>query len=547
MPTGCLVLIKANQIRPLGRRLENSMESFINFYPTPESLLRKITRDVQWWEVDGILDPSAGKGDIVDFVLNERSDRIIDCIEINPELRAALKGKGYSVIHDDFLTFVPKYHYDLIIMNPPFDKGDLHLLKALDIQKNGGRVICILNAETIRNPYTKQRQMLANKLGALGAKINYYTQAFSSAERTTDVEIAVVDVEIPKTMETSFILENLRKRYNKDEEEKDITDLVDKDFIAAAVARYDIEVDAGIRLIREYKAMAPYILDDLNKGNKYAEPLIRLSVGKHNELSESAYVRMVRAKYWKVLFADKRFTGPMTEKMISDYRNEIDKLASYDFSVANIKELQVQMCSHLVSGIEESIIKLFEKLSYTYSWSSELDKNIHYYNGWATNKAWYVNSKVILPARAWDSIWNRMSYKFSIASKFVDMEKAFNYLAGCPGAYIGLSNILETTEKNGITKNIECRYFTLTFYKKGTVHIVFKDLDLLKKLNIFGGKGKKMLPPRYGKVPYQDMTEKERAVVNEFDGGETEYMKVYGKRDYFIVENWTDLIEQENN
>lgn len=119
------------------------MENLINFYPTPKKLLEKITSTVQWWKLDGILEPEAGKGDIVDYIKEEQSDRaVIDCIELNPELQATLKGKGYSVVHDDFLTFIPKYHYDLIIMNPPFDNGAAHLLKALSIQKHGGHDIC---------------------------------------------------------------------------------------------------------------------------------------------------------------------------------------------------------------------------------------------------------------------------------------------------------------------------------------------------------------------------------------------------------------------
>lgn len=89
------------------------MENLINFYPTPKKLLEKITSTVQWWKLDGILEPEAGKGDIVDYIKEEQSDRaVIDCIELNPELQATLKGKGYSVVHDDFLTFIPKYHYD---------------------------------------------------------------------------------------------------------------------------------------------------------------------------------------------------------------------------------------------------------------------------------------------------------------------------------------------------------------------------------------------------------------------------------------------------
>lgn len=513
------------------------MENFTNFYPTPKSLLQRITRNINWWEIDGILEPSAGKGDIVDYIVEERSDRIIDCIEINPELQATLKGKGYPVIHDDFLTFEPKCSYGLIIMNPPFDQGATHLLKAIDVQKDGGRVICILNAETIRNPYTNERKLLINKLEDLDAKIEYLTQEFSSAERTTDVEIAVVDVTIVAPAKPSFILDNLKRKYFKDEEEKDISDLASNDYIEAAVTRYNLEVDAGIRLIREYRALMPYLMDSLDTNDKYSEPLLKLSVGKNSSLSECSYVRAVRHKYWNALFSDKRFTGPMTNDMRNSYQSKVNELTGYDFSVVNIKELQVQICGHLVEGIEASIMKLFDELSYTYSWSSELDKNIHYYNGWATNKAWYVNSKVILPAWAWDKIFNKIRYDFTIGSKFMDMEKAFNYLNGCPGAMIWLPDILTQAEKAGKTKNIECKYFTLTFYKKGTVHIVFKNLELLKKLNIFGGKGKNMLPPRYGKVPYQDMTPEEKAVVNEFDGGEAEYMKIFANRDQYIVDN----------
>ena len=517
------------------------MENFINFYPTPKELLRDITRNVQWRNVEGILEPEAGKGDIVDFIMSKQSDRVVDCIEINPELQAALKGKGYEVIHDDFLSFEPRYHYDLIIMNPPFDKGATHLLKALSIQECGGRIICILNAETLRNPYTNERKVLVKKLEDLNASITYRTDEFASAERTTSVEIAVVDVEIPKAQEFSVIMDNLKQKYYHDEEGKDITDLIDNDYLTAAVTRYNMEVDAGIKLIREYKALCPYIMNSL-KENDHASPIIQMKIDDNSVLSESRYVRRVRSKYWTALFNDVRFTGPMTKDMCNTYHEKVRELGKYDFSIANIKELQIQMCSNLVSGIEGSIMNLFDELSHVYSWSHEFDSNIHYYNGWATNKAWYVNKKVILPERAWNDIWKEMRYSYTISSKFTDMEKAFNYLAGCPGADIHLERILQVAENNQQTKNIPCKYFDLTFYKKGTVHITFKDMDLLKKLNIFGGKGKNMLPPRYGKVPYEDMTAEEKAVVNEFDGGAEEYMKVYLQRDKFIVQNPTDLL-----
>lgn len=517
------------------------MENFINFYPTPENLLRDITAGIKWWEIDGILEPEAGKGDIVDFVMGKRSDRTVDCIEINPELQATLKGKGYSVIHDDFLTFEPKYHYDLILMNPPFDKGAAHLLKALDIQKRGGRIICILNAETIRNPYTNERKVLVRKLEDLKASIEYRTDEFTSAERTTAVEIAVVDVDIPKEKGCSIIMENLKQKYFHDEDGNDITDLIDNDFMAAMVTRYNVEVEAGIKLIREYKALVPYIMPHI-KESSYDRPILSMKIGDHGDLSEIDYVREIRFKYWSALFNDERFTGPMTNNLRSSYQEKVRELVNYDFSVANIKELQIQMCGSLVAGIEDTIMRLFDDLSYVHSWRNEYDSNIHYYNGWCSNKAWYVNKKVILPVYAWDDIFKKFKYTYTVNGKLTDMEKAFNYLAGCPGANIQISQILSYAEIYQQTKNISCKYFDLTFYKKGTVHITFKDMDLLKKLNIFGGKGKNMLPPRYGKVPYEDMTAEEQAVVNEFDGSADEYMKIYAQRDKYIVSNSVELL-----
>lgn len=112
------------------------------FYPTPKELLEKIFKDTDWRTVSSILEPSAGNGDICDYMMdvadqypyyNRSLD--IDCIEINENRRATLKGKNYRVIYDDFIRFQTYKQYDLIAMNPPFAEGERHLLKALEMQK----------------------------------------------------------------------------------------------------------------------------------------------------------------------------------------------------------------------------------------------------------------------------------------------------------------------------------------------------------------------------------------------------------------------------
>ena len=74
----------------------------------------------------------------------------------------------------------------------------------------------------------------------------------------------------------------------------------------------------------------------------------------------------------------------------------------------------------------------------------------------------------------------------------------------------------------------------MTFYKKGTCHLIFKKLDLLKKLNIFGSQKKGWLPPAYGKKSYTAMSAEEKTVIDEFEG-EQEYARTLQEPHRFIT------------
>ena len=84
-----------------------------------------------------------------------RCREVVHCIEIEPELQAAIRGKGYPLVGTDFLTFWPDEKYDLIIMNPPFASGEAHLLHAWEILDHGD-IVCLLNEQTLLNPCTVQ-------------------------------------------------------------------------------------------------------------------------------------------------------------------------------------------------------------------------------------------------------------------------------------------------------------------------------------------------------------------------------------------------------
>lgn len=144
-----------------------------DFFPTPDTLIEKMLDGIDLKLVNNILEPSAGKGNIVDYIINKANNirtyskvkLDIDCIEIDENLRHILKGKGYRVVHDNFLTYDTLKSYSHIIANFPFSDGDKYIRKALNmLETSGGVLICLVNAETIRNPYSNLRKEIINIL-----------------------------------------------------------------------------------------------------------------------------------------------------------------------------------------------------------------------------------------------------------------------------------------------------------------------------------------------------------------------------------------------
>ena len=541
-----------------------------DFYPTPEAIINKMLCNIDFKMIHSILEPSAGSGNIIEAL--KQKEKLyttsyskfsfdIDCIESDQNLQSILKGKNFRVVYNNFLTYDTMKEYDLIIMNPPFSNGCKHLLKALEMQqRNGGAIVCLLNAETLKNPCTNDRQYLQRKLTEYNAKVEFIQDAFMDAERKTAVEVALIKVQLPEVQRQSFILDGLQKaqQQREIETETESTQLIDSDFFKAIVNQYNLEVEAGIKLIKEYYAMKPFILSEFGKDKETGETIqkggciLSLDIGSNrdkynNKLSINEYIREVRGKYWKALFENKKFIGQLTNNLQRDFYNKVEELKDYDFSLYNIYQLKIDMQKKVVKGIEDTIMELFEEFSNKYHWYDETSGNIHYYNGWKTNKAWIINKKVIIPLKAYDDYYTdrfRPTH-YDIVRKLQDIEKCFNYLDGGLTEAVDLEESLKFAEEYGETKNIQLKYFTVTFYKKGTCHIVFNDDELLKKFNIFGSQHKGWLPPSYGKKSYKDMTAEEKAVVNEFEG-EKEYSKVMSNRKYYLFDgNNLNLLEDK--
>lgn len=533
---------------PASRADVRRLPAFSNsgFYPTPSKLAGKMLGCVDWKGVYTILEPSAGKGDLADAVdlhIRARSGKIrsrisintnvpyLDCIELDPDLSALLRGKGLRVVHDDFLTFRTVKQYDLCIMNPPFENGDQHLLQALSLMERGGQIVCLLNAETIRNPYTNRRKLLTQKLSQYNARIEFISDAFRHAQRKSDVEIALVYVNIPRKIYASDILEGLhRASENSENSASDPAALASADWMENLIEGYEFEAKLGEKIIHEFQALNPYF----DTGDKYGKPLLSLTVGSsesgNNTASQiNAYLSGLRGKYWGLLLQRPELTAKMTSAMQQDYQQKIRSLSAYDFSRYNIESVIREIAHQLTRGVEESILELFETFSAKHAWCPESANNIHYYNGWATNKAHKVGMKVIIPSNGCcASNWSREKLDtYRVTSLISDLERAMNYLdRGETSFHTPVDHAVRIANMKD-TNKADFTYFTCVFYKKGTCHIKFKPeaARIIDRLNIFAGRHKNWLPPTYGKKHYADMNPEEQAVIDDFQGEEN-YEKI---------------------
>ena len=507
----------------------------IQFYPTPLTLVRRMMNKVDFSRVRYALEPSAGKGDLAAGI-RERLQHggLIDCVEIDPDLQAVLKERGYTTVGTDFLKFDGKTRYDLVAMNPPFQDGDKHLLHALDLMRSGGQIVCLLNASTMERTDSPIRRDLLARLQAYDAEIEYIPDAFRDAERKADVDCALIYVDIPRKTDED-IFEHLKKALDMPEEEPgECGALAENDVFKAILTQYELESRLGLSLIDQYHQCAKY----LSLG-KSALSLSVKSTGVDADApltAENAYLRELRQSYWNALFSAKEMQHLMTLEVRKNYLGRLEEFRAFDFTAENIAQVKLDLLSTLNDNVDAAIMKMFDELTYEHSMGK--NTNIHYYNGWKTNKACRVNKKVIVPFYGlYDSRFGGYWSTYRARDYLAELEKILTYLdsgrtdgADCDSV---ISNAFCTSAKKYEGERLHCKFFDVEFKKKGSVHIFFTDLDLLKKFNIFGGRRKNWLPESYGKTDYSAMSEEERAVVDSFEGKQA-YCRTLSGASFFI-------------
>lgn len=477
------------------------------FYPSPERVRQLLLEDMGL-RGSRVLEPSAGKGDLADAVIalnSHYAQNTVDVIELEPDLCSILQGKGYSLVGQDFLSYQSFTEYDAIIMNPPFDNGDKHLLHAIKSAENqvfkSCKISCIMNAETVKNPYSATRKELQSLLNRYGADTKFYEGLFKEAERSTNVETVIIKLTVdPVKRKVSNVYSEMLSSLETDDSsqlENSLSTFVQSQELQERVS--DIKT-----LVKQYEYHVQLLRKryESDKAVKYLEELMRL--GFNSEISQlpdiNSDIERIRCQYWQAILKTEDFAKKLTQHGRQQLQKQISASASLEINLTNIQMLLMAVAQNSGNILLDSCINLFERI--TKHHQNSFSSNIHYYSGWKSNDAYKVNRKFILP---FGGLWgpfsgSDMGYQYYNYS--ADSELRFEWVESSVKEFVqDLIKMLQlidpsvssefSTVKLGEFENETVRF---KMFGKGTVHFWIKDLELLEKFNVLCGQHFNWIP-----------------------------------------------------
>lgn len=460
-----------------------------NFYPTPEAAIKELLEGITPRDLIGksILEPSAGKGDIVEYILEamhleypyqrqkEAALKNISTMEIEPELVAILREKGFKVIGDDFLTDPMRYRFDYIFMNPPFDKGAKHLLRAWE-GLHCGTIRCLLNAETYNNPYSQERKHLKAIVDAHGS-VRSIGQAFKRAERSTDVEVIVV--ELVKVSQEKLNLDiDLEEQEDQSipNDWSERSELAINDQMKARALHFEQDIKAYKELLTA--RMKYHRLTD------YAAYKRAVKNGEYNK-NLNDHIAEQTAIWWTNLLKESKFAQLLTKGVRDEFfGKQFPQQKTVAFTYKNIINLLSLLMNNKGTIFNNCILDTFDLLTQYYK-----ENRVHA-EGWKTNDAYKVKMKFILPRVLAPVSENFGRYHFEYFNSHVlnDLDLVLCYLSGRSiYAFSGgeskitktsdaLKSLFDELNAGTTTSNTaESTFFKMKVFKKGTIHFTFKD------------------------------------------------------------------------
>lgn len=449
-----------------------------DFYPTP--------RTVAMYMVGGnnlngktILEPSAGKGDLVDY-FNENGATCLSC-EIEPEL-AKIVARKSKFLKPDFINVTRDEisHIDCIYMNPPFSADEQHILHAWEIAPDGCEIVSLCNYATLKNPISINRTILKRLIEMYGTSEDV-GQVFKDSERPTNVDIGLVRLQKPSS-------ENEFEGYfteESDEVEEQANALISYNAVRDCVSRY-------IHACQLYDEVAENAIKMNNLVGMFgASKMTFILQDSEKETAIQDFKIALKKSAWLWIFQQMKMNKFMTEKLKSEINKFVEKQQTIPFTMKNIYKMMEMVVGTHGNRMSKVLEEVFDNFTMHHH------ENRYGVEGWKTNSRYMINKKIIVNNVS-EIGWSggcQIKYQGQ-GNKMDDLCRALTFLTGEHENLVTLYGFYRAKDTGKVNEDNQKIYeykffgewydwgfFQVKVFKKGTLHAKFKDDKVWEMFN----------------------------------------------------------------
>ena len=384
------------------------------FFPTPLATIEQML-DGEIIAGKVFLEPEGGKGDIVDYLLARGAKNVMAC-EINDDLRKILATKC-TILASDFLKVESSQisHIDYIVMNPPFNADEKHILHAYDIAPPGCKIIALCNLNTIEYTYFKDRRRMRGLVDKHGTFENL-GNCFSTAERKTNVEVALVRLQKPGGSNESefegFFMDG-------DPEEAQSAGLMSYNVVRDLVHRYVM----AVKVFDEQLIAAVKMREVI--GGFYHSELSFTCSEEEKPKTRNEFKKDLQKSAWKYIFEKMNMQKYATQGLREDINKFVEKQEQVPFTMRNIYRMLEIIIGTNGQRMDKALMEVFEKVT------RHTDENRFNVEGWKTNSNYLLNRKFIMPYCVESDFDGRPRTRYNGNFEIIeDLVKALCYLTG---------------------------------------------------------------------------------------------------------------------
>ncbi len=442
-----------------------------DFFPTPIEVL-----DMMQIDCSGkvILEPQAGKGNIVEYLKQCGAKDIITC-EKNEDLAQIIKTKSHFLKHDFFKVKSEEIsHVELIVMNPPFSNGVKHVLHAWEVAPGGCEIISLINHDNLKNDYSRERSELLSVIKDYGHS-TYLGEVFSEAERITNVPVGLIKLYKPNNSNNEKEFEGFFLGEDEGLPQEN------------GIMRYDAIRDVVQRYVGSVKCFDEHLLinEKMNRmNNLFDVEGFTFRIGYDNSVTtKEEYKKEMQKKAWKYLFNVMNLDKYVTSGVMKDINSFVENQTKVPFTMKNI----YRMFDIIVGTREQTFNRSLEEVINKFT--EHTHENRYNVEGWKTNSGHLLNRKIIVPYAVVKSYSNYLECRYSgYNDKLEDLIKVLCNLTATN--YDSIPSLYNFCRDTKMQPNVwyDWGFFEIKGFLKGTLHMKFKDEKTWEIINRAYGK-----------------------------------------------------------